>query len=145
MKRKLLPALFLLAILIPLTACDEKVDYKKEEGKGLKFNVDQDLQDALKKNQMPKLASRLGCITCHSITHRVVGPAWEDVAKRYRTTDTFVYKGKSYPLVDGLVQKISHGGVGNWGEEKMPGIDPSGEKHDMIEKLVRFILKLGKK
>lgn len=144
MNSRLTRAVFLLAILVPLAGCDEKVDYKQEEGRGLDFNVDQDLQTALKSGQMPVLASRLGCISCHSIQHRVVGPAWQEVGKRYRDSITYLYQGKSYPLVDGLVQKISHGGSGNWGQENMPGIDPSGDKHDLIEKLVRFILQLGK-
>ncbi len=141
MRRKLIKPLLLLAALA-LGGCEEHVDYKDD---GLNFDVEQDLQTALQKGQMPMLAARLGCPACHAIDHRVVGPAWQQVGKRYQNATTFQYNGKTYPLVEGLVQKISHGGSGNWGTEQMPGFDPSGSKREQLEKLVRFILELGKR
>jgi cytochrome c len=145
MKPKLIKTLMLLIALAWLAGCEEKVDYKKEESKGLNFDVDQDLQSALQQNHMPLLAVRLGCNNCHSLEHKVVGPAWKEVGKRYRNAATYEYKGKSYPLTEGLVEKISHGGSGNWGVEAMPAVDPSGSKHAELEKLVGFILELGKR
>ncbi len=132
----------LLVALAALSGCDEHVEYKSEE---LNFDIEQDLQTALQKNQMPQLAARLNCTSCHALGRRVYGPAWKEVGKRYRNVATFEYQGKSYPLVEGLVQKVSHGGTGNWGTEQMPAIDPSGAKHEQIEKLVRFILETGKR
>ncbi len=137
---KLAKTLLLLAALT-LGGCEEHVDYSSE---GLNFDVDQDLQTALQKNQMPMLAARLGCPACHAIDHRVVGPAWQQVGRHYQNATTFQYNGQTYPLVEGLVQKISHGGSGNWGSAQMPAIDPSGAKREQIEKLVRFILEAGK-
>lgn len=144
MKRNLIKTLMLLAALAWLAGCNEKVDYKKEENNGLSFNVDKDLQNALQHHRMPRLAVTLGCNNCHSLDHKIVGPAWKDIGKRYRNTSTYEYKGKRYPLVKGLVQKISHGGRGNWGVEMMPALDPTGDRHAEIGKLVNFILKLGK-
>ncbi len=143
MKRKLIKSLMLLIALAWLAGCDEKIDYKKEES--LNFDVDQDLQSALRQNRMPLLATRLGCNSCHAPDHKIVGPAWHEVGKRYQNVATYEYKGKSYPLTEGLVAKISHGGSGNWGVEAMPALDPDGSRHALIEKLVRFILELGKR
>ncbi len=143
MKPKLIKTLLLLIALAWLAGCEEKVDYKKEES--LDFDVDKDLQSALQQNRMPQLAVRLGCNNCHAPDHRIVGPAWKEVGKRYRNAATFEYQGKSYPLAEGLVEKISHGGSGNWGVEAMPAVDPGGSKHALLAKLVGFILELGKR
>jgi cytochrome c len=145
MKRNLIKILMLMVALAWLTGCEEKVDYKKEESNGLNFDVDKDLKNALQHHSMPRLAVTLGCNNCHSLDHRIVGPAWDDVGKRYRNVSTYEYKGKTYPLVTGLVQKISHGGRGNWGVDMMPALDPTGDRHVEIGKLVTFILELGKK
>jgi cytochrome c len=141
-KQKLIQTLALLFALAWLASCDEQIDYQKQES--LNFDVDQDLQSALQQNRMPLLAVRLGCNNCHAPDHRIVGPAWKEVGKRYRNATTYEYRSKSYPLTAGLVEKISHGGSGNWGEEQMPAVDPNGSKHAELEKLVGFILKLGK-
>lgn len=140
---KLIKTLVLVLALAWLAGCDEHVDYQKEEA--LQFDVDKDMQSALQQNRMPLLAVRLGCNNCHATDHKLVGPAWKDVGKRYQNATTYVYKDKSYPLVEGLVQKISHGGSGNWGVEAMPAVDSGGSRHDQLEKLVGFILELGKR
>ncbi len=141
MHRKL-RVLMLIAACAGLGGCEERVDYGNE---GLNFDIEKDLQTAVQKNQMPMLAARLGCTNCHAIDHKLVGPAWQQIGKHYQNAATFEYNGKSYPLTEGLVQKVSHGGSGNWGVEQMPGVDPSGSKHALIEKLVGFILELGKR
>ncbi len=141
MKPKLIKTALLLILLAGLAGCEEQVDYKDE---GLNFDVDKDLQAALQQKRMPLLAVRLGCPACHAIDHKVVGPAWEEVGKRYQGAASYSYQGRSYPLTQGLVQKISDGGSGNWGVEAMPAIDPSGSKRAYLEKLVGFILQLGK-
>ena len=93
---------------------------------------------------MPQLARELNCTSCHAIDFRKAGPAWKDVAEKYKGATHFSYKGKSYPLIEGLVQKISHGGSGNWGTMPMPANDPSDSKKEEIAQLVRFILGLAK-
>jgi len=93
--------------------------------------------------EMPPEAKELNCIACHAVDHKVVGPAWQDVGKKYKGAKTFEYNGKEYPLVEGLVMKVSKGGSGHWGTMPMPANDPSGAKKDKIEKLVHFELSLG--
>lgn len=136
MKTRLIPVAMLLAVL---AACDEP--YYQEAP--LDFDVEQDLKVSLETGRMPLLATRLNCTSCHAIDHKIVGPAWRDVGQRYKDADTYEYQGKTYPLVEGLVQKISHGGSGNWGDVAMPGIDPSGARRELVEKLVRFALAQG--
>ena len=46
------------------------------------------------------------CFTCHSVEKKIVGPAYKDVAKKYR--------GKAGSL-EMLVAKVKKGGSGHWG------------------------------
>ncbi len=97
--------------------------------------------------EMPPLAKELNCIACHAIDHKLVGPAWRDVANKYTGSGvtTFTYEGKTYPLIEGLVLKVSKGGVGNWGNIPMPANDPAGAKKAQITELVRFEQSLARK
>jgi cytochrome c len=52
------------------------------------------------------LAKAKNCIACHSVTHKVVGPAFKDVAAKYAGQ-----KGAE----DKLVQKVMKGSSGVWG------------------------------
>jgi len=84
---------------------------------------------------MPELAKKNGCVACHSIDKKLVGPAWMDVSKKY--------KGKA-GAEEMLIAKVSKGGSGSWGTTAMPPIDPSGKKQADIKQLVEFILALSK-
>lgn len=82
------------------------------------------------------LAKRSGCLACHSIEKKVVGPAWNDVSKRY--ADDATAKSK-------LLEKVKKGGKGNWlevtGGATMPPYSPRVSDED-IETLVDFVLGL---
>ena len=96
---------------------------------------------------MPPLAKKLGCTACHAIDKKVIGPAWKDVADKYTKhgVKKFKYSGKEYPLVNGLVMKVSNGGSGNWGAVAMTPNDPKGLHKAEITELVKFVLGLSKK
>lgn len=101
--------------------------------------------NAFADNSLPPLAREAAgqyCDICHAIDHRVVGPAWRDVAARYRDSTTYNYYGKIYPLEEGLIAKVTGGGSGNWGTIPMPANDPKLQKQDVIKQLVDYILKL---
>ena len=51
---------------------------------------------------------------------------------------------KEFPLVEGLMVKVSKGGHGNWGSAAMVPNDPAGKKQPEIKELVEFILALAK-
>ncbi len=93
--------------------------------------------------EMPAEARELNCVACHAVDHKVVGPAWADVGKKYKGATEFEYNGKKYPLLEGLIMKVSKGGSGHWGSMPMPANDPTGAKKEKIEKLVKFELSLG--
>lgn len=82
---------------------------------------------------MPPLAKKSGCTNCHSIDKKVVGPAWQDVANKY--------KGDA-GAADKLVAKIGNGGGGVWGTVPMPAQKKVSEEDR--KELVAFILGLAK-
>ncbi len=74
------------------------------------------------------------CTTCHAIDHKIIGPAYNDVAKKYQASDA---------EIDTLVSKIKHGGSGNWGTIPMtPHPDLST---DDAKTMVKYILSLKNK
>ena len=83
-----------------------------------------------------ELAKKSGCLACHSVEKKVVGPAWKDVAAKY--------KGDAGAR-DALVAKVKAGGKGNWtevtGGVPMPPYSPRVADAD-IETLVDFVLNL---
>jgi len=103
---------------------------------------------------MPAEAKELGCVSCHAIDHKVVGPAWMDVSKFYNGKMEKSAKGKTVAeATEGktpaawLEHKISEGGKGNWGSAPMIANNKGGanaDKKAKIEKLVGFILGLAK-
>ena len=82
---------------------------------------------------MPATAKKNNCTACHAIDKKVVGPAWVEVAKKY--------KGDA-GAADRLSAKITKGGSGVWGSMPMPP-NPKVSDADMKE-LVGFILGLAK-
>ena len=93
---------------------------------------------------MPAVAKRNNCTACHSINKKIVGPSWMDVAVKYKGVDKFEYNGKEYPLLEGMVMKVSQGGSGHWGSMPMPANDHKEIKKADIKELVQFILGLAK-
>jgi cytochrome c len=59
-----------------------------------------------------ELATAKGCMSCHAVDTRMVGPAYREVAKKYAGDKT---------AEDKLVQKVVRGGSGVWGAMPMPG------------------------
>lgn len=79
-----------------------------------------------------KLAQKSGCFACHAIDKKVVGPAWKDIAAKYRGQPNVEAK---------LIDKIAKGGSGVWGNSPMPPNAPRVSADD-TRALVRFILSL---
>lgn len=57
------------------------------------------------------IARRSACMACHAVEGRSVGPAFHEIAQRYRG------RGDAPSM---LAQKIRHGGGGAWGAVPMP-------------------------
>ena len=78
-----------------------------------------------------ELAKKHNCLACHSVDKKVVGPAYKDVAAKYRGDKTAEAK---------LVEKVKKGGVGVWGQVPMP---PNATVPDAdVKALVKWILSL---
>ena len=78
-----------------------------------------------------KLAQASGCMTCHGIDKKIIGPSFKDVANKYRNDKAA--EGR-------LIQKVKQGGKGVWGEVPMP---PNAHvKDDDIKTLVHWVLSL---
>jgi cytochrome c len=75
------------------------------------------------------LAKKYNCLACHLVDKKSVGPAYKDVAKKY--------KGQN--VAGQLEQKVKKGGVGVWGQVPMPP-NPAVPDAD-LKKLVDWILK----
>lgn len=77
------------------------------------------------------LAQKSGCTACHSVDKKIVGPAYKDVANKYRGD-----KGAEAKLV----AKVKAGGTGVWGPVPMP---PNTQVSDEdVKKLVQWVLSL---
>jgi cytochrome c len=78
-----------------------------------------------------ELAKKNACTACHAVDKKVVGPAFKEVAAKYRND-----KGAEAKLVD----KVKKGGVGVWGQVPMP---PNAAVSDAdVKTLVKWILSL---
>lgn len=79
------------------------------------------------------LANAKGCLACHDIKVKKVGPAYLDVAKKYAGQ-------KDAPAK--LTQKILNGGSGSWGEVAMPANRTMGVTEADAKKLANWVLSL---
>ena len=79
------------------------------------------------------LAKKYNCLACHSVDKKIVGPAYKDVAAKY--------KGDAGAEAR-LVAKVKNGGSGVWGQIPMP---PNSSVPDAdVKTLVKWVLSLKK-
>ena len=57
------------------------------------------------------LVKKYGCVACHNVEKKIVGPAFKDISAKYKT------KGDN---VNYLAGKIRNGAQGVWGAIPMP-------------------------
>lgn len=74
------------------------------------------------------LAKAKNCMTCHAVATKLVGPAYKDVAAKYKGDAGAAAK---------LAAKVKAGGKGVWGEMPMP---PNNVTDDEAAKLVAWVL-----
>lgn len=77
-----------------------------------------------------KLAKEKGCTACHANDKKIVGPAYKEVAKKYKGDAAAAAK---------LAEKVVKGGQGVWGPIPMP---PNKVTDDEAKKLVAYVLSL---
>jgi cytochrome c len=76
-----------------------------------------------------ELAQKSGCTSCHAADKKIVGPAYKDVAAKYKGT-------KDAEAM--LAEKVKKGGSGVWGPVPMP--PNSFVRDDDLKTLVKWIL-----
>lgn len=81
-----------------------------------------------------KVASALlqdnACLSCHAVDHKVVGPAYHDVAAKYANDPQALAQ---------VMSSIQHGGSGKWGDVPMPPFAQLSS--DDLKSLATFIMK----
>ena len=80
-----------------------------------------------------ELMSRSGCISCHRVDQKLLGPGFKEVAARYRSDPQAAAR---------LFRKVRDGGEGEWGDLPM---QPNGEEKVSdadLQQLLDWILKL---
>jgi len=75
------------------------------------------------------LANKSGCLGCHAVAVKLVGPAFKDVAAKY---------AEQADAQNMLMQSIRNGSVGKWGELPMPA-HPKISDAD-LKKLAAWVL-----
>ncbi len=77
------------------------------------------------------LAKSSNCLACHTVDNKIIGPAFKDIAAKYKGDDGAIAT---------LTDKVKNGGSGAWGDMPMP---PNAAVSDAdIETLVNWILSL---
>lgn len=77
------------------------------------------------------LAQKNACMSCHGVDKKIVGPAFNEVAKKYAGD-----KGAHAALV----AKVKAGGKGVWGQVPMPP-NPQVKPED-LDKIITWVLSL---
>jgi len=78
------------------------------------------------------LAQSSGCLACHSVEKKVLGPAYKDVAAKYKGDKTAEAR---------LIAKVKAGGSGVWGPMPMPANSPRVKDAD-ITTVVQWVLSM---
>lgn len=78
------------------------------------------------------LAQKNGCLACHGVDKKILGPAYKDVAAKYKGNKEAEAK---------LIDKVKKGGSGVWGPMPMPANSPKVSDDD-IKTLVEWVLSL---
>jgi cytochrome c len=127
MKSAIVIAVMLLATCTLLSGCD------KPPANPNTLSADEDAR-------LFKLARLNGCIECHTVTNRSIGPSWIEVAARYKT----VPRAETRAM---LINSVMNGSKGKWitwrGSDGMPPLKKRVVKQD-VEELVDFILSLNR-
>jgi len=79
-----------------------------------------------------ELAQKSGCLACHGIDKKILGPTYKDIAAKYKGNKEAEAK---------LIEKVKKGGSGVWGPIPMPANSPKVSDAD-IKTLVEWVLSL---
>jgi cytochrome c len=75
--------------------------------------------------------AKAGCLACHSMDKKILGPAYKDVAAKYKGQD----------VTAKLIEKVRKGGSGVYGPVPMPPNGPDKINDADLKSVVEAILK----
>jgi len=76
-----------------------------------------------------QLLQKFGCLACHAVDKKVIGPSYREVAAKYAGDKN---------ALDALAKKVKAGGQGVWGQIPMP---PNPQVPDAdLQAMVKYIL-----
>ncbi len=79
------------------------------------------------------IVKKARCVACHAVDAKRVGPAYKDVAAKYRGD-------KKAPAM--LFEKVRHGGSGNWGTVPMLAHPADKISDDDLKQAIDWVLSL---
>lgn len=79
------------------------------------------------------IVKKARCVACHTVDAKRVGPAYKEVAAKYRGD-------KKAPAI--LFDKVRHGGTGNWGTVPMLPHPADKISDDDLKQAITWILAL---
>jgi cytochrome c len=75
--------------------------------------------------------AKAGCLACHSMDKKILGPAYKDVAAKYKGQD----------VTAKLIEKVRKGGSGVYGPVPMPPNGPDKINDADLKSVIEAILK----
>jgi cytochrome c len=78
------------------------------------------------------LAKNSGCLACHTVDKKLIGPSYRDIANKYR---------KDKAAEANLVKKVKAGGKGVWGD--IPMAPNAHVKDEDLKTIVQWILSIN--
>lgn len=79
------------------------------------------------------IAKKARCVACHAIDKKLVGPAYRDVATKYRGDSAAPAR---------LAEKVRHGGNGVWGQVPMMPHPADRIGDDDLKAVIAWVLAL---
>jgi cytochrome c len=76
-------------------------------------------------------AQKGGCMGCHKVDAKLVGPGYKDVAAKYKGQKDAIAK---------LMDRVRQGGPGNWGAVPMAASGPDKISDADLKKVIEWIL-----
>jgi cytochrome c len=76
-----------------------------------------------------QLLQKFGCLACHAVDKKVIGPSYKEVAAKYAGDKN---------ALEALEKKVKAGGAGVWGQIPMPPHPQIGDAD--LEAMVKYIL-----
>lgn len=78
------------------------------------------------------LAQKGGCMACHGVDKKIVGPSYKDVADKYKGQKDAAAK---------LTEKVRKGGSGAWGTLAMPATGADKLNDADLKTVIEWVLK----